>query len=250
MTLDFQKKQAEFAAHLRNPELHQAPECVEERRLAIYRELFYNNVEGFLSGGFPVTKSLFAEAEWQNLVRDFYTHHKARTPYFLEISEEFLAYLDNEQLPCHRQFPFLTSLAHYEWVELALDVSDEQSDIKIDPNGDLLSGRPVLSALAWPLVYEWPVHLIGPGYTTAEPSGQPVCLVVYRNRSDKVEFMEANPVTLRLLEIINSEPYPTGDQAFTQIAQEMQADTQAIIRFGLPVLEQLRELGIISGTRV
>lgn len=246
---DFQQQQAQFAAHLRNPEQHAAPAGVEARRLKIYRELFFNNIEKFISGAFPVLRSLVADADWQILVRDFYATHKAQSPYFLEISEEFLAWLENEQLSIHQSLPFARELAHYEWVELALDVADDSTPAGIDPQGDLLAGVPILSGVAWPLVYHWPVHLIGRDYQPQEPSEQPVCLVVYRNRDDKVEFLEANPLTLRLLEIIAEERRLTGEQVLVQLAQEMQqADVQAIIGFGQAVLQQLHALHIIAGT--
>ena len=42
---DFRQVQREFAAHLRDPANNPAPGNIEERRLAIYRELFFNNVK-------------------------------------------------------------------------------------------------------------------------------------------------------------------------------------------------------------
>ena len=47
-----------FTAHLRDPENNPAPDAIEDRRMGIYRDLFYNNVEGFLSKGFPVIRSI------------------------------------------------------------------------------------------------------------------------------------------------------------------------------------------------
>ena len=43
----FQHTQIEFAAHLRHPQLNAAPANIEDRRLEIYRSLFFNNIEGF-----------------------------------------------------------------------------------------------------------------------------------------------------------------------------------------------------------
>jgi hypothetical protein len=40
---EFQRKQYEFAAHIRDPEKNAAPPGIEDRRLAIYRDLFFNN---------------------------------------------------------------------------------------------------------------------------------------------------------------------------------------------------------------
>ena len=44
MAKSFQDKQYEFAAHLRDPENVPAPDGIEDRRMGIYRELFYNNL--------------------------------------------------------------------------------------------------------------------------------------------------------------------------------------------------------------
>ncbi|CAA0091713.1 Uncharacterised protein [BD1-7 clade bacterium] len=252
---EFQKQQAAFAAHIRNPEKNAGPENIEARRLKVYTELFFNNIEGFISGGFPVLKSLFSEEAWLEMVRGFVEHHQSHTPYFLEISEEFLAYLEDDQLPIHDEFPFARELAHYEWLELALDVADEEHDrTGLDANGNLLKQVPIVSSLAWPVVYQWPVHEIRRDSIPGAPSQQPVCIVVYRNRMDEVAFLEVNPVTLRLLEILTvsddheAVPDKTGEQALTQIAEEMQqSDVSAIIEFGSSILEQLRSLGIILG---
>ena len=91
------KKQLyKFAAHIRDPENQPAPENIEDRRLGIYRDLFFNNVDGFLSNTFPVLKSLYDDEPWTELARSFYTKHRCQSPYFLEISREFIDYLQSE----------------------------------------------------------------------------------------------------------------------------------------------------------
>ena len=87
--------QRAFAAHIREPDLHAAPAGIEDRRMKIYRELFYNNIEGFISSAFPVLRKLYSDTDWHAMVRDFVHRHQSQTPYFLVISEEVLAYLEN-----------------------------------------------------------------------------------------------------------------------------------------------------------
>jgi hypothetical protein len=89
----FQQTQADFAAHIRHPQQHPAPAHIEDRRLEIYRNLFYNNIESFLASGFPILKSLINKDNWAAMVRDFMHRHQSHSPYFLQIGEEFLAYL-------------------------------------------------------------------------------------------------------------------------------------------------------------
>lgn len=79
---NFQNVQYQFAAHIRNPQENAAPEGIEDRRMAIYRDLFFNNVEGFLAGNFPVLKLISSEQYWLRLARDFLINTVAIRPIF------------------------------------------------------------------------------------------------------------------------------------------------------------------------
>ena len=244
----FKKHQYDFTAHLRDPEHNPAPEGIEDRRLGIYRDLLYNNVESFIANGFPVLRSIYNDDDWHRMVRDFFAHHQSSSPYFLEISQEFLDYLQSEREPQPEDPEGLLELAHYEWVELALTVSDEDSNLNgIDPNGDLLGGHPVLSPLAWPLAYQYPVHKMGPDYLPPAP-GQPTYLVVYRNRNDEVKFLEINPVTARLINLVQENPEITGELALDQIVHEMNHPRpELVVEGGLSALQELQRYGIVLG---
>jgi hypothetical protein len=246
---DFKKYQYEFTAHLRDPEHNPAPEGIEDRRIGIYRELLYNNVESFIANGFPVLRSIYSDGNWHRMVRDFFAHHKSSSPYFLEISQEFLDYLQNERETQPEDPQGLLELAHYEWIELALMVAEETIDLDmINPNGDLLQGHPVLSPTAWPLAYQFPVHKMGPDYQPEIPPEQPTYLVVYRNRMNEVKFLEINPVTARLVNLLQENPEITGELALEQIAQEMRhPNHDVVIQGGLSALQELQGYGIVLG---
>jgi len=246
----FIRRQYAFAANIRDPENAPPPEDVEERRMAIYRELFYNNVEGFLSNTFPVLRKLYDDTRWHGLVRDYFSHHRSQTPLFLEIPREFLSWLKTERGEQPGDLPFLQELAHYEWVELALAVSEATPSCPVEPGGDPGQGVPVLSPLAWHLSYRYPVHRIGPDYQPAEPGDVPTCLVVYRDGDDAVGFLEINPVTKRLLELVEAASGATGEELLHQIAAEMShPHPETVVSGGLETLNSLREKGIILGTR-
>lgn len=248
---EFQRVQYAFAAHLRDPQRNPAPPGVEDRRMKIYRELFYNNVEGFVAGAFPVLRRLYADAAWHGMIRDYFSRHRAHTPFFHRIAEEFLHYLQDERAPQPEDPPFLLELAHYEWVELALSVSEAEPDSAgVDPAGDLLDGVPVLSPLAWNLAYRYPVHRISPEFRPTEPDAQPTHIVVYRDRSDKVGFLEINAVTARLLRLIEEHPDRSGRQQLQAIAAELKHPRpEAVIEGGREMLEGLRRRDIILGIR-
>lgn len=248
---DFRRQQYAFAAHLRNPEANPAPEGIEERRLDVYRELFFNNVKGLLAGTFPVLHSILAKDRWTVLVRDFYHHHISHTPLFLEIPQEFLAWLQ-EDFEHGDDWPaFMLELAHYEWVELALMVDPQDIDsVAADTDGNILDGIPVISPVAWPLAYAFPVHRIGAQFQPEEPGEQPTFLVVYRKRDDKVGFTEVNGVTARLLELMQENETKTSRELLQQIAGEINhPDPQAVIQGGADILAGLMEQEIVLGTQ-
>ena len=245
------KKQYEFAAHIRDPEQNPKPDEIEDRRMGIYRDLFYKNIEDFIASGFPVLRQIYEDEQWHEMVRDFIARHRRQSTYFLEIAEEFLAYLQDEFTPRDCDPPFMLELAHYEWVELALMVSTENIQMDgIDPNADLLEGHPVISPLAWPLSYQWPVHELGPDYRPDTPPNQATHIVVFRDRSDAVRFVLINPITARLLYLFKENPGLTGLAAIEQIAQELNhPNLETVIAGGRQALEDLKAQGIILGTQ-
>ena len=248
---DFIRRQYEFTAHIRDPEHRPAPADIEERRMGIYCELFYNNVEGFIAGTFPLLRRILNDSDWHALIRDYFNTHRSHSPLFLEMPREFLNYLENERGTQPRDPPFLKELAHYEWVELALSIADERLELEqVDPEGDLMTGTPALSPLAWSLAYRYPVHRIGPDFQPGAPGDTPTYLVVYRDRRDQVGFIEINPVTRRLLELVDSQTGVTGEELLLTIAQELShPQPGTVIEGGREILNNLRSKDIILGTR-
>jgi len=252
-TPTFQDVQYGFARHLRDPERAAAPADIEPRRMKVYRELFFNNLSSLLAGTFPVLHAILGEDRWAALVRDFMVRHQAHTPLFPEVPQELLRFVQETRwadgVPHPDDPPFLLELAHYEWVELALQLADDGEHAEVDPQGDLLAGLPVLSPLAWPLAYRWPVHRLSATNQPAAPPDQPTFLVVYRDREDQVRFMEVNAVTARLLDLIgNGSDCLSGQEMLNRIAAELPASS-AVQDGGAQTLALLREQGILLGTR-
>jgi hypothetical protein len=244
----FQQRQFEFTEHLRNPDTAPPPGDVEQRRMALYRELLYNNVEGFLAKGFPVVRAITRDDAWHELVGEFFAHHRSTSPLFRKIPEEFLHYLVVERGARPDDPPFLAELAHYEWVEIALALADEEIETEgVDAHGDLLEGVPVLSPLAWTMGYRYPVHRIGPDF---QPDAEgPTFLLVYRDRHDEVGFLELNPVTARLVELLGESPGSTGRQLMERIAAEIDhPDLAVVVGGGAAVLEDLRRRDVVLGS--
>lgn len=243
-------RQQAFARHIRDPQHVPLPAGVEPRRMRIYNELVYNTIEGFVAGGFPVLRALLDDATWHAMVRQFVATHRCHTPYFLRISEEFIAFL-GEPRPALALPPFAHELAHYEWVELALDVAEDVAEVEdIIPDGDLQRDVPVLNPLLFALSYIWPVHRIGREHRPDQPPAEATRLIVYRNRELEVKFLESNAPTLRLLELL-ADGAPTGAVALERLAAELgQPGNARLHAAGYETLERLRSLGIVLGSRV
>lgn len=238
-----------FAAHLRDPARSPPPEGIEDRRLAVYRELFANNIRTLLAGNFPVICRTLAQDRWNRLVGDFFASFHSRTPLFPQIGAEFVRYLQQRQQAGADDPAWLAELAHYEWIELALQISDTGIPWH-DPQGNLLAGVPVISPLAWPLAYRWPVHAIGPGQLPEEPSPTPTLLLVRRDAEGNVHFSELSPLVYRLLELLDKVPTCTGAQALSRLADEAQAaDRDVFMQEGAAMLARLRGEGVLLGTR-
>ncbi|MGD9021400.1 MAG: putative DNA-binding domain-containing protein [Lysobacterales bacterium] len=243
--------QRQFAAHIRDPASAPAPVDIEDRRMAVYRELFFNNLRGFLEANFPVLRSLHEDAAWNELCRDFYRDFRAQTPLFPEIPREFLRYLREHRQGHDSDPPFMLELAHYEWVELALSLDEADPEaIAADAEGGLLTGVPVLSPLAWPLRYTWPVHRISAEYEPQSAPGEATHLLVYRRRDYAVRFMHLNPVAALLLQRLQANEGHTGLELLTAIADEIDhPNPNTVIETGETLMKGLKDKGIILGTR-
>ena len=224
------------------------PAGIEARRMRIYRDLFYNNIESFIAKTFPVFREITDDDCWHGLVRDFIRAHRAESPYFTHISEEFMQYLDERmkrpdaasdlpQVP-----PFALELCHYEWVEMALDLAPDADcvfdDEPVQPDEAL-----ALSPLAWPLRYAYPVREISSDYLPTEPPDTPTWLIGWRNRHDRVRFMASNAATIRLLKLLD-DGRPIS-HAFEELAGEIDASYERVVETGLATLNRLHGHDIV-----
>ncbi|MFA5683418.1 MAG: putative DNA-binding domain-containing protein [Lysobacteraceae bacterium] len=243
-------QQTAFAAHLRDPTRHPPPPGIEDRRMAIYRELFYNSVEGILAANFPVIRGLRGDDFWHSLVRDFHRAGSSHTPLFSEIGREFLRHLERRAERGEPDPPFLVELAHYEWAELALSLTDAEPP-DCDPAGDLLDGTPVLSPLAWPLAYRFPVHRLRADFQPGSPPEQPTFLLLVRGRDDEVRFKAIDALGFHLLQRLADNPAGHSGRVVleTLAAEAGSADVATFVSAGGRLLQGLREREAVLGTR-
>ena len=239
--LDFQRYQLAFTAHIRSPSSNKKPARVQDKRMAIYREIVFNNIFSSVSACFPVCKSIMGARAWRKLVRAFFANYQASTPIFREIPQQFLQFIDTTiDLPIYFQ-----SLAHYEWVELAV-ASLLTEPIKLSKKTDLLNEKPILAAAHMLLSYDYAVQSISKHHL---PKGvKKTYLLVFRNLDNQVKFIELNLTTFQLLNLIEANEL-TGKQALTRLAEEIaHPDVEAMITFGAEILADLVNQQAIIGS--
>jgi hypothetical protein len=242
---EFQRYQYAFTAHIRDPKTNRCPRGVDAQRMRIYRRLVYNNMESFLLRCFPVLRKALGARRWGRLVRAFLATHRSHSPFFRQIPDEFIQFLQSEGTLSGNFPEFVLELAHYEWVELVLSTSIVTPEWdQIDAEGSLLEKRPALNPVLANLRYHWPVHYIWPR-VRIKPTE--TCLLVFRDANDAVRFTEINPFTSRLINLLETAEY-TGQAALEIVAAESHHPSlEAVIQGGLAVMRDLRTRGALLG---
>lgn len=245
----FQQYQYAFTSHIRNPQLNKRPPGVEARRMKVYNELLYNNLEGFLLACFPVLRKVLGQRKWAKLVRDFFSLHRCHTPFFRQIPDEFVHYLKNERGENTDDPAYLQDLAHYEWVELMLSVSSKEINFGlIDMQGDLMQGQPALNPVLSLQSYNYPVHRISPRFKPTAAQKEETHFAILRNIDDEVKFILINPLSMRLLALLQATAL-SGKEVLMQIAAELKhPNPHFILQAGKEMLQSLSESQVILGT--
>ena len=234
----FQETQCEFIDHLKNPDVNEFDYGIEDRRLQVYRELFFNNVTGFLSSGFPILESLYSKQNWLILARKFFAEHESRSPYFIDISKEFVEYLSSSYQLTESDPPFMLELAHYEWIELAVSVRKQSHSLHYW-DGHAKYSTVQFSELATLLSYQYPVHQISQEFQPQE-SSERFYLVVYRNDQDEVNFTLLNEVSAHMLNIIQEQEIIAVNTLINSMVDAMpQLDSTQVQAGTVQTLEQL-----------
>lgn len=242
----FQSLQRAYTRYLREPGRQPLPTGFARQGAAIYVDLLYNKFNDSLVVCFPVTHALLGESAWQHILKAFIAGHRCLSPYYRQIPDEFILYLQTERLGDDDP-PYLLELAHFEWVELVLAVAEAESvavSDSIEVN-DWLGCRPVFAPVLQLLHYAYPVQRINLNYQPSEPPEQATHILGFRDTQDAVQFMELNPATARLVEILQARDCSV-QTAIEQIATELQhPDPSALFAFGIEILTDLMRQGAI-----
>lgn len=234
--------QTQYGQYLRSPKTHARPNNIPARASQVYEDLFFNNICGFINSCFPVAKTLFTQEQWTEISRAFFNDWRCHTPYFSEISKEFVQYIQTYEhnliLP-----PWFAELIEYEWLELDVDTNNAVA-LRAQPPTIKAGNKPLY---ANPSLrnksFEWPVHRIGKSFIPEAPEA--TFLAIYRDTHHRVQFMAMNAMTSALLDIFVTQPC-TAQDALEQLAAAINhPNTEQIIAFGLPIIEDFMQRNML-----
>jgi uncharacterized protein len=195
----FQELQRQFLAHLRNPGQQPLPAGFDQQGSAIYVDLLYNKFNDSLTTCFPVSHALLGKMAWQKLLKDFIAEHRCLSPYYRQIPDEFVQYLQNENHVTD-DLPFLAELAHFEWIELVLSIAEAEPIVtETLSDNQLMEAVLVFVPVIKLLHYVWLVQQINRTHQPDEPPSVATHILGFRDAADQVRFIALNPATASLV---------------------------------------------------
>ncbi|GGI75882.1 HvfC family RiPP maturation protein [Shewanella gelidii] len=244
--MEFKQVQQSFMEHIRDPN-KPMPEGVESRRMQIYRDLFFNNIDGFISSGFPVLKSLYRQEDWLVLVRKFFVEHDCKTPVFIEIAEEFLQFLQNEYQPTDVDPVFMLELAHYEWLELVVSVAQTNPHHAPVAPMEVTSVALCLSQNAKIAQYSYEVQHIRADYQPVEPTDSPQFFCIYLDSDEDVKFLQLNPLSAQVLALIEELQVTNFEAIMQWLIESYPTFESHVLEQGcVTLLHQMAQKGILK----
>ncbi|MBS0044319.1 putative DNA-binding domain-containing protein [Shewanella sp. M16] len=245
--MDFKQVQQSFIDYIRDPS-SPLPADTDFRCMQVYRELFFNNVLGFVSNGFPVLKSLYSEEDWLTLVQRFFSQHDCQSPIFIDIAGEFLDFLLQEYQPTANDPVFMLELAHYEWLELAVAVAQASEDESQLSSAQMSTQTLCLSQTARVAQYHFEVQHIRQDYRPQQQLDTPVFFCLYQDADCEVCFLQLNPLSAQVLAFLQAQ----GQAVFKEIVDWLtitypQMAPEIIEQGCMQLLEQLAAKGIVRG---
>lgn len=247
--MGFMTVQQSFIDYIRDPS-KPVPPGTEVGRMQIYRELFFNNIKGFISNAFPVLCSLYEEEDWDTLVQTFFANHDCQTPIFIEIAQEFVTFLQSEYCLTDGDDHFMLELAHYEWLELLVATEQANPLHRQLSYNEIDSTKLCLSAVAKVAQYRFEVQRISTEYRPKVASEQANFFCIYRDAQDEVCFLQLNPLTAQVLAYIEQNEAVTFDTLSHWLIDTFShMEATLLISGSRQLLSEMIAKGIVLGYR-
>ena len=171
-----------------------------QEKINLYHSIAFNNLSSLIEPCFPILRSVLSEEVWLSLLIGLFETVKFRTHIFHRVPFEMVKYLKANTL---KNRLFASDLAHYEWLELELElIKIDERVTNYDINLNLLNKSWQLSSHSRMLAYSYDVHNIGPNYIPDQI--MKTYLIVYK-KNNTVQFIKVSEHSFQLLEYILKE---------------------------------------------
>jgi len=211
-----------------------------------YARLIRNLWDDTLSSAYPVTYALVENTHWHFWVDEFLGHFPVSTHFLWQMADEFRHFLMEEKPSGTENYPFLSNLLDFEWIEIELFNAPDQTRL-LKWNEELKRDKPILANPEIKLmVFDYPVHLPEPE-TWTERKGS-WFVAGCRNPDDfQIYFTGISPAAALCLEQVQQCPL-TLFELTGWLRQTTQTEIQVHTIFTL--LENLQKNSLILGTEL
>ncbi|MBN2872768.1 MAG: putative DNA-binding domain-containing protein [Halothiobacillaceae bacterium] len=246
----FKKTQEAFTRYVRDPEGNPPPPGSDPERMGWYATIFFNNVDTTLGNAFPALSAGLGGDDWQTLTRSFFRDHPAHSPILRDLPAAFLDFLQSRPELADWQ----RELATYELVRFELIAEDaDPPPADLDPDANLLAGRPVVSSLVRLMVTAYPVDRIAAslesGHTPSIGAVGMHHLALHRDRQGAPFALDLSPGSAQLLLALIEADGRTGYETVHHLASVFDHPLDDLLRFAGEQLDQWREQGLLLGAR-
>ena len=232
MSDSLQRMQNAFSHAARGHKQTGSPEF-DEKRLAIYQRLLLNNLNEVVSPCFPILLSILPSDTWWDILEDFFKHYRVTTPVFHELPFFMVEYLQHHPI---EGYPFAYELAHYEWIELEVELSEPERNHSETGAISLLEQVWRLSNTARLLEYNYEVDKISTDYRPHE--AVKTYLLVYQIE-DEVAFLKLNELSFQLLSMMLNESMSAKDIIHLLCETHPQLNETDLISACIPLITDL-----------
>jgi hypothetical protein len=104
---------------------------VRKERVHHYRRLVFNIILDMMDTMYPISKRLFPENEWVQLIHRFFENHKCSDPQVWRMPRFLIDYVRENEKDILQKHPFLADLLLIEWKELEWFTNEDQSPVEI-----------------------------------------------------------------------------------------------------------------------
>lgn len=218
----------------------------KQDRLHNYRRLIYNIIDDAIENAYPIARNIIPSEQWQEMVDTFIAEHKCQHPQIMHMPGEFIAFTDEFNYAEKFNIPFLHDLLHFEWVEVLVHTMKDQVIPDFNEDGNLLTEQLIFSPYFQMIELEYPIHRLRS--TSMEDAKGLYYILVYRQESGTVQYVELNQLTAYLLNSILENECTLKKAILPLIENADETTTNNFTANALQFMENLVSMGILKGT--